>query len=780
SPATHRVNMLPGNRFELITLGRLSLVGDTGEEDASLAKRRFKLALLSVLALARRPVSRERLIEMFWGDQEEARARHSLSNALSSLRRALGQRAISTRDADVSLTSDANLSVDALEFAEAAEGRDFARAAELYGGPFLDGVHLESETAAFEQWMSRERRRLEALFVQGCAQYAPTLARARRGEECEQLAHRWLEAEPLAADAAIFLLNAVKAPATRSALARALQEYDTLRARLEREYELPPDKRVIELAGSIRDQMATAPDDSAPAPIAPPIVAIPPAPPVALLAPPDIRPALPPVSVEAPAVGALELPPSARPRRAARRWWPLAAAAAVALAGVALVRWSDRTVATTHPSIAIFEMPVRSADSSNRWLAEGLPEMMVSKLARQSGVEVVPTAQLRAVVERSGRRWYDRFSDAEARELARRVGATIVARGSIGQDGRNYVLDMALLDVSRGTNIHSAVFSDSSALGLADQASARILRQHASGRLAAASPTWKREVRTHTSTTCARRCRLCGTTRGACTRARCRDSAGLGGPSPRCALRRDVAMWTNDTATITRILTMQRFSNQATEFDRIEQACDAAAAGDRERRRHWHAICPRISTRPSARTTCSWNAGHARRARGGGTRGVAAAGLDSLAMTAGTGPCTPCNAYHSLVSLRWQTLDLPGAAEWARPLDPTAARCAGGVELPGYLYLPPATRYRAHARDPAVSLSGGETWTSTDYVRMLTSGAGWPGGFDHHRDGVQSRCGAPVEAWDLRSTLSVSAARSGNTRCWPRCPQPMSTAGRPR
>ena len=43
---------------ELASIGRLTLLGHAGEEDASLARRRAKLALLAVLAMARRPVAR--------------------------------------------------------------------------------------------------------------------------------------------------------------------------------------------------------------------------------------------------------------------------------------------------------------------------------------------------------------------------------------------------------------------------------------------------------------------------------------------------------------------------------------------------------------------------------------------------------------------------------------------------------------------------------------------------------------------------------------------------
>ena len=64
--------MLRDNRLRLLTLGRLTLVGSSGEEHESLAKRRRKLALLAVLAMARRPIARDTLVEMFWGAEDEA------------------------------------------------------------------------------------------------------------------------------------------------------------------------------------------------------------------------------------------------------------------------------------------------------------------------------------------------------------------------------------------------------------------------------------------------------------------------------------------------------------------------------------------------------------------------------------------------------------------------------------------------------------------------------------------------------------------------------------
>src|SRR3712207_2486709 len=135
--------MVSHNHFRLLTLGRLALLTPAGEEDESLGKQRRRLALLAVLALRRRPLPRDALVEMFWGDQDEPRARHSLDNALSHFRRVLGAEAVAKRQADVALAADAPLDADALELAEAVAAHEYGRAVALYGGTFLHGVHIE-------------------------------------------------------------------------------------------------------------------------------------------------------------------------------------------------------------------------------------------------------------------------------------------------------------------------------------------------------------------------------------------------------------------------------------------------------------------------------------------------------------------------------------------------------------------------------------------------------------------------------------------------------------
>jgi DNA-binding SARP family transcriptional activator len=60
---------LRDHRFRLVTLGRLALRSPDGDDEPSLSRRRLKLAVLAVLAIERRPVARDALVEMFWASR---------------------------------------------------------------------------------------------------------------------------------------------------------------------------------------------------------------------------------------------------------------------------------------------------------------------------------------------------------------------------------------------------------------------------------------------------------------------------------------------------------------------------------------------------------------------------------------------------------------------------------------------------------------------------------------------------------------------------------------
>jgi len=72
--------------FRLRTLGGLTLERD-GAPYSGPATQRRRLALLALLAAADSAVSRDRLMAHLWPEADPERARHSLDDALSALRR---------------------------------------------------------------------------------------------------------------------------------------------------------------------------------------------------------------------------------------------------------------------------------------------------------------------------------------------------------------------------------------------------------------------------------------------------------------------------------------------------------------------------------------------------------------------------------------------------------------------------------------------------------------------------------------------------------------------
>ena len=245
-------------RFELRTLGGLTLVDPEGREVATLATRPRKLVVLAWLAMRRMPATRDQLIGVFWGARDEARARNSLADALSHIRRVLGRGAVPSFSERVALADDAALDVDALELRSAANAGDHARVVEIYAGDFLDGIHVD-DSVEFERWRDGERTRLAALFARSAAARTAELARTRQWDRCAALARRWLDAEPASAEAALHLLDALAAPDTHAARVAALVAFENLRERLRCELGVAPAPAVVERARCLAAIVAPVP-----------------------------------------------------------------------------------------------------------------------------------------------------------------------------------------------------------------------------------------------------------------------------------------------------------------------------------------------------------------------------------------------------------------------------------------------------------------------------------------------------------------------------------------
>lgn len=153
---------------------RLQLLGvfeATGPNGAPLAlPTRKSQALAAVLALADASVPRDRLLGLLWADRGDEQARHSLSQALTSLRQLFGADTV-VSDRETVAFDATRIEIDARAFL--AHARAFpthdrqgdepglAAAAALLRGPLLQDFTLPE--AAFDDWLMLERARFTRL-----------------------------------------------------------------------------------------------------------------------------------------------------------------------------------------------------------------------------------------------------------------------------------------------------------------------------------------------------------------------------------------------------------------------------------------------------------------------------------------------------------------------------------------------------------------------------------------------------------------------------------------
>jgi DNA-binding SARP family transcriptional activator len=115
--------------IHLHVLGSLELSRGDGTEIGSVLSQPKRVALLAYLAASPSAYQRrDRLLAMFWPEQDDGRAREALNTAISLLRRELGRSAIVSRGVDeIGLNADVCWS-DAAAFRSAIDARSFAEA----------------------------------------------------------------------------------------------------------------------------------------------------------------------------------------------------------------------------------------------------------------------------------------------------------------------------------------------------------------------------------------------------------------------------------------------------------------------------------------------------------------------------------------------------------------------------------------------------------------------------------------------------------------------------
>jgi DNA-binding SARP family transcriptional activator/TolB-like protein len=147
--------------LRLTTLGAKDLRDRLGHPVRDVLDQPKRVALLVYLVLegSRGPVSRDRLLAMFWPESDSAHARNALSQALHHLRQALGADVIEGRGVNAVQVRLDILWCDATAFSEALERGDVELALDLYRGEFCPALFTRG-SPELEEWLDRKRREL--------------------------------------------------------------------------------------------------------------------------------------------------------------------------------------------------------------------------------------------------------------------------------------------------------------------------------------------------------------------------------------------------------------------------------------------------------------------------------------------------------------------------------------------------------------------------------------------------------------------------------------------
>lgn len=225
-------------------------------------------ALLAYLAVeSHRPWSRATLAGLLWSELPEQSAQSNLRNALSNLRKVIGDaRAkppfLRITETTLQINPSADCHLDLREFLdlaspeEARHGADpgradisnLERALSLYRGEFLEGFSVDS--APFEEWILTTREQLRQKLLQALRRLA--LAHEGLGELAEafETTRRYLELEPWDEAAYRYQMRILSLRDQRGA---ALALYETCCSRLARDLGIKPEAETVQLYEQIRD-----------------------------------------------------------------------------------------------------------------------------------------------------------------------------------------------------------------------------------------------------------------------------------------------------------------------------------------------------------------------------------------------------------------------------------------------------------------------------------------------------------------------------------------------
>jgi adenylate cyclase len=431
--------------YLLRTFGGLAIERDGVVQDPVGAYRKA-LALLTVLAV-QGSVGRERLAALLWPESDANRAKGSLNQAIHLLRRHLDTPDLLLGTSELRLNPQ-HIDSDVSEFLRLLENANAEAAVDIYGGPFLDGVHLDG-TPDFERWADSHRSELARRYVAALDE----LARAAEARDDAVDAARWWRqlqnAEPFSTRAALGLMRSLDAGGDRAGALRHARTHETL---LREELGIAVDPEILALTERLRSSAAaerapmTAPAPLTPAPI-----------------PVDAG-----VGADPPAWsvgGAAGTGRRSLPLRPV--WLALVILLGLGSAVLGLLTWTHArttsvsdgspgadprstslTPATEPNTIAVLPFADLSEERDQQYFSDGIAEELIAALSRIDGLRVVARSSA----------FQFRNSHSDVREIGQRLGARYVVEGSVRKAGDRLRVIAHLVSTDDGYQVWSETY----------------------------------------------------------------------------------------------------------------------------------------------------------------------------------------------------------------------------------------------------------------------------------------------------------------------------------
>jgi DNA-binding SARP family transcriptional activator len=194
-------------------------------------------------------MSRDKVIALLWPESTTAEARHLLSVSVHAIRKEVGEDAIRTLGDDLRL--DANcLTADVWDFERALLAGNYARAIDLYAGPFLDGVYI-SGADEFGKWTDDERADVTNRYTDALERAAHACGQSGDYVRAVELWRKRSQLDPYQGRVALEYMRAMAAAGDRAGAIQHARLYSNL---LRSEIGTEPEPAILRLAEELKTQ----------------------------------------------------------------------------------------------------------------------------------------------------------------------------------------------------------------------------------------------------------------------------------------------------------------------------------------------------------------------------------------------------------------------------------------------------------------------------------------------------------------------------------------------